>query len=70
MAKAKWQAFEDCIKDEKISDKRVKKIIHTLDGHKHWAALHYAIFYNNAFVYKILTKNTKDKFYCGKTLAF
>ncbi len=76
MTEAKWQAFIDRIKDDKISDERVQKIIHSLDGHKHWAALHYAIFYKNEFVYNILTstqlpwEKTKNKFYCGKTLAF
>ena len=58
-AKEKWEKFCQQVKDENSSSNQVKTLINSLDNHKRWAPLHYAVEANNKYVFQQLTSGNK-----------
>ncbi|CAF1382057.1 unnamed protein product [Adineta ricciae] len=58
-AKEKWKKFRQQIEDENSSSNQVKTLINSLDNHKRWAPLHYAVEANNKYVFQQLTSGNK-----------
>ncbi|CAM2714402.1 unnamed protein product [Rotaria socialis] len=63
IAEKKWEAFLARVKSMKLSEVQIQAIITHWDEENQWAPLHYAVYYNNIFIFDKLTADEK-RFRC------
>lgn len=60
----KWSEFKRKVLNDDISNTVLKKMTSTLDNDREWAALHYAVEFNNMKLCSILTSEN-EPYRCG-----